>query len=185
MPQSGLTNRGKVKISTGFITSRPTASFSNSSPGPMDYCPEKIKNPSPAFTIGTKHKHLEIPTHPVGPNQYYLPCTIGNKNYQTSIKNAPQFSLAGRNKFMSITYGMDSSPSKLYYPSLDHVKAKSPKWTMVGRHYLPEMDKTTPGPNAYSSHKVTFNSRSAPKFSMGIRHSEFCSSGFTNPLDQE
>lgn len=185
MPQSGLTNRGKVKISTSFITSRPRTSISNPGPGPMDYFPEKMKNSSPAFRIGIKHKHLELPSHPVGPNQYILPCTIGNKNYQTSIKTAPQYSLAGRNKFMSITYGMESSPSKLYYPSLEHVKTRPPKWTMVGRHYLPEMDKTTPGPNAYSSHNVTFNLRSAPKFSLGIRHSEFCSSGFSNQDEQE
>lgn len=150
----------------------------------MDYSPEKYKNSSPAYTIGTKHKHLEIPAHPVGPNQYNLPCTIGKRNIQASIKNAPQYSLSGRNKFMSITYGMDSSPSKLYYPSLEHVKANPPRWTIVGRHYLPEMDKTTPGPNAYDSQRVTFNLRSAPKFSMGIRHSEFCSTGFSNKDDE-
>ena len=32
-----------------------------------------------------------------------------------------------------------------------------------------------PGPGAYSPEKVTMNKPSAPKFSMGIRHSEYIS----------
>lgn len=33
----------------------------------------------------------------------------------------------------------------------------------------------TPGPGAYSPEEVTMNKPSAPKFSMGIRHSEYIS----------
>lgn len=150
----------------------------------MDYCPEKYKHASPAYTIGTKHKHLEVPPHPVGPNQYSLPCTIGHKNFQTSIKSSPQYSLSGRSKFMSITYGMDDSQAKLYFPSLNFVKANSPKWTLVGKHYLPEMSQRIPGPNAYNSKNFNLNLRSTPKFSMGVRHSEFCSTGFASKDDE-
>ena len=64
------------------------------SPGPNSYNDEILHNRGPAYTIGSKHKHLEIPTHPVGPNQYNLPNTIGNVNVSTRIKTAPKFTIS-------------------------------------------------------------------------------------------
>ena len=54
---------------------------------------------------------------------------------------------------MSITYGMDDTPTHLYYPGLDFVKTKSPGYTITGRHYLPEMNTRIPG--YYCSHNIT------------------------------
>ncbi len=66
--------------------------------GPGHYAPEKYGNISkpgvPAFSFSSRHKHLEIPTHPVGPNQYTVPNTIGHVNYVTNIKNSPAFSIS-------------------------------------------------------------------------------------------
>lgn len=43
----------------------------------------------------------------------------------------------------------------------------------ANNHYF-FLDATMkPGPGAYSPEKVYFNKKAAPKFSMGIRHSEF------------
>jgi hypothetical protein len=64
-----------------------------------------------------------------------------------------------------------------YNPSYDFVKPHVPKWSMTGRHYLPEMTKNTPGPNVYKTEEVTIPFRRAPKVSMGVRYSEFCSIG--------
>lgn len=65
-------------------------------PGPGKYRPEDFKNNAPAYTIGTKHKHLEIPSHPVGPNQYSIHNTIGHHNMVSNIKNGPKFSISCR-----------------------------------------------------------------------------------------
>lgn len=78
---------------------------------------------------------------------------------------------------MSITYGMDETPTRLYNPELDAVKTRPPKWTIAGRNYMPEMDKNIPGPNCYNSGNVKAHLRSQPAVTMGIRHSEFCSTG--------
>ena len=78
---------------------------------------------------------------------------------------------------MSITYGMDETPSHLYYPELDFVKTKSPRYTITGRHYLPEMNTRIPGPGRYYNENVNVHLRTAPKVTMGIRHSELCSTG--------
>ena len=66
-------------------------------PGPGRYQPENYKDKAPAFTIGSKHKHLEIPAHPVGPNQYSIPNTIGHHNLTSNIKNGPKFTLGCKN----------------------------------------------------------------------------------------
>lgn len=63
----------------------------------------------------------------------------------------------------------------LYYPNLDFVKQNLPKWTIVGRNYMPNVcSAVTPGPNQYKADYVKHKPRSA---TMGIRHSEFCSTG--------
>ncbi|CAF0812398.1 unnamed protein product, partial [Brachionus calyciflorus] len=183
LPSSEITIKGRVKIPSCYITSRPQNNNSSDTPGPQKYAPEKYYYSGPKITIGSKHKHLDIPVHPVGPNAYNLPNTIGNTNVKSNIKTAPKVSLSGRNNFMSITYGMEKSPTTLYYPSLNQVKTSPPRWTLTGRHYLPEMDKNTPGPNRYKSEAV--NLRSAPAITMGIRHSEFCSTGFPIKDDHE
>ena len=67
------------------------------SPGPAAYAPEKHQDPMksnrPAYSLGIKHRHLEVSSHPVGPNQYEIKNTIGNYNYSTKIQNSPSFSI--------------------------------------------------------------------------------------------
>ncbi len=62
-------NRGREASPTPHIVSRPKDYSLYVGPGPAHYSPERIKSSAPAFTIGVKHKHLELPVHPVGPNQ--------------------------------------------------------------------------------------------------------------------
>jgi hypothetical protein len=100
---------------------------------------------------------------------------------------------------MSTTFGMGESANKLYYPNVDQVKQSQPKWTISGefsgvfrknfmqnilnywfkyskgRNRMPDLDRTLPGPNQYKPKPVHL--RSAPRFSMGVRHSEFAYTG--------
>ncbi len=77
---------------------------------------------------------------------------------------------------MDTTFGMtDNTNSKLYAYDIDKIKGSTPKWTMLGRNFLPEVSNQTPGPNRYRSESVNLHKRTPPKFSMGIRHSELCS----------
>ena len=53
-------------------------------------------------------------------------------------------------------------------------------WEILTRHCnIPPSQRAestnNPGPGVYSPEKVTVNKPSAPKFSMGIRHSEYIS----------
>lgn len=75
---------------------------------------------------------------------------------------------------MSTTYGMGESADQMYYPKIDFIKSDAPKWTIAGKNYMPSMDSRIPGPKYYPplSHL-----KSSPQVSMGIRHSEFCSTG--------
>ena len=65
-------NRGRDTSPTPRIVSRPKEYSLYVGPGPADYAPERIKSSAPAYTIGVKHKQLEIPVHPVGPNQVFF-----------------------------------------------------------------------------------------------------------------
>ncbi len=56
-----------------------------------------------------------------------------------------------------------------------------PKWSIAGRHYLPDKKINTPGPNVYKPEEVKISSKQAPRISMGIRYSEFCSTGHLSP----
>lgn len=41
--------------------------------------------------------------------------------------------IKARQKFMSITYGMDETPTRLYNPNIDTIKTTPPKWTISGK----------------------------------------------------
>jgi hypothetical protein len=86
---------------------------------------------------------------------------------------------------MSITYGMDNSPNKLYNYDIDKIKTKSPKWTIAGRNYIPEMSNRIPGPNQYNTEKCKVVYRSPPSITMGIRHSELCSTGLPSHFESD
>lgn len=77
---------------------------------------------------------------------------------------------------MSTTFGMNQSAPRLYYPDIDVIKNKQPKWTIAGKNYPPEMALRIPGPNQYKADSKQVQ-RNPPAFTMGIRHSEFCSTG--------
>lgn len=179
-PDAHITRVGREKGPAYAIASRPKEYSLWSSPGPSQYAPERHVDPAatraPAYTIGSKHKHLEIPAHPVGPNQYSLKNTIGNRNFPTNIKTAPAFSMSSRTNFMSTTYGMMHAAPRLYYPDIDVIKTKPPKYSIAGRNYPPEMSLRIPGPNQYKADS-TLVKRRAPAVTMGIRHSEYCSTG--------
>ena len=126
---------GRYKSPAYAITSRPKEYSLWTGPGPNAYdvlASYKQFN-GPAFTMGSKHKHLEIPAHPVGPNQYNLPNTIGNTNYSTRVKTAPKYTMSSRHHFNSITYGTDASPSRLYNYDDHVIKPSPPKYTMAGK----------------------------------------------------
>ena len=132
-----MNTNGKHKSPAHAIASRPKEYSLWTGPGPNAYdvlLSMTKHNHGPAFTIGSKHKHLEVPTHPVGPNQYSLPNTIGNTNFSTRIKTAPKFTMSSRHNFMSTTYGTESSPAHLYNYDDHVIRPSPPKFTMAGKH---------------------------------------------------
>lgn len=52
-------------------------------------------------------------------------------------------------------------------------KRKAPAYSMNSRNFMPGDSTQKPGPGAHSPEKVVANKPTAPRFSLGIRHSEF------------
>lgn len=131
-----MQTNGKYKSPEYPLSSRPKEYSLWTGPGPNAYdvlLHSRKQFKGPEFTIGTKHKHLEVPVHPVGPNQYSLPNTIGNTNFSTRIKTAPKFTMSSRYNFMSTTFGMESSPGHLYKYDDHVIRPSPPKYTMAGK----------------------------------------------------
>ena len=109
------------------------------------------------------------------PNSYTLPPLLGPK--VPTKPSFPAYSMAGRAHTGSFSEDLAKSPGPGRYNIVapDVYSKRSPAYSMLGRNYIPEKSTNTPGPGAYSPEKVTLNKPSAPKYSMGIRHSEYIS----------
>jgi len=187
-PDPRVIKTGRAHVPACHLAGRPKEYSLWATPGPGAYKPETHNPPDkpsiPAYTIAARHKELSSTTDNVGPNSYMLPSTISNKNFSAKIKTAPAFSIASRTKFNSITFGMDEIPTRLYQPKVEAIKVKPPSWTIIGRNYPPSSDDKKPGPSNYYAENVKLHLRSPPKVSMGIRHSEFCTTGLPAHQDQ-
>jgi len=162
------------------LYSRPKDPKVFSTPGPGRYSPEKAgqtayyKAASYSFGARTKgSKHDKSPA----PNNYSLPSILGGKSI--AVTSAPNYSMTGRSKIGACDEDLSKTPGpgtyKVVEPSV--YKKKDPLYSMTGRNQLPSDSTLKPGPGAHSPEKVIINKDQAPKFSFGIKHSEY-----TTPL---
>lgn len=107
------------------------------------------------------------------PNTYTLPAMLGSKVPNRFASAA--YSMAGRGLTGGFADDLAKTPGPGRYNAItpDTYTRRSPAYSMLGRSYLPGDSTIKPGPGAYSPEKVYVNKTSAPKFSMGIRHSEY------------
>lgn len=127
------------------------------------------------------------------PNSYQLPPLLGPK-VPNKLSSAA-YSMAYRSTTGAFSEDLAKTPGPGHYNAVapnTYVK-KAPAYSMLSRSYMPGgeyvlflsrcidriqytviTDSTQkPGPGAHSPEKVTCNKKSTPKYSLGIRHSEY------------
>lgn len=145
-------------------------------PSPGAYSPEKVhpqgERNAPAYSMGTRTRFRKRDATP-SPNSYTLPALMGAKI--PNKKASAAFSMTRRSQTGCFSEDLARTPGPGRYNTLEpHVtKPKAPAYSLLGRNNLPGDSTQKPGPGAHMPEKVKVNGKSAPSFSLGIRHSEF------------
>ncbi|XP_042329931.1 outer dense fiber protein 3-like protein 1 [Sceloporus undulatus] len=144
-------------------------------PAPNEYYIEKIhpiEEPNaPAYTIGVRTRYWENSPTP-GPNRYTLPGTLGPG---LPVKpSAPCLSMATSASVWSYAKDPIKGPGPAMYtiPEPDVYLHRQPAHS-ISQRLTPSIKDSTPGPLDYSVELVTAHKPRAPRFSLGIRHSEY------------
>lgn len=154
---------GRTSMRQSFVT-----------PGPGHYAPEKRADPSftgaACYSFGMRTKKFTHDSTP-SPSAYVLPPHIGSG----ARSSAPAYSMTGRSKIGSFHEDLKKTPGPGSYktPVPGVYKYKSPAYSMNGRNYLPTDTTQKPGPGTYVPEKVVCHKKVPPKFSFGVRHSEY------------
>ncbi|XP_071792116.1 ciliary microtubule associated protein 1A-like [Asterias amurensis] len=183
---SRLTRTGKSGDPHYSVYSRPRDVRVFSTPGPGRYSPEKAgqnayrKAASYSFGARTKgSKHDKSPA----PNNYSLPSILGGKS--SAVNSAPNYSMTGRSKIGAVDEDLSKTPGPGTYrvvePSI--YKKRDPLYSMTGRNTMPSDSTQKPGPGGHCPEKVIINKPQAPKFSFGVRHSEYTTPMISEPSD--
>ncbi|KAH0619842.1 hypothetical protein JD844_014183 [Phrynosoma platyrhinos] len=144
-------------------------------PAPNEYYIEKIhpiEEPNaPAYTIGVRTRYWENSPTP-GPNSYTLPGTLGPR---LPVKpSAPCLSMASSASVWGYAKDLVKGPGPAMYtiPEPDVYLHRQPAHS-ISQRLNPSSKDDTPGPPDYSVELVTVHKPRAPRFSLGIRHSEY------------
>ncbi|KAJ7311241.1 hypothetical protein JRQ81_006855 [Phrynocephalus forsythii] len=144
-------------------------------PAPNEYYVEKIhpiKEPNaPAYTIGLRTQYWENSPYPA-PNRYTLPATLGPR---LPVKpSAPCLSMASSASVWSYAKDLVRGPGPAMYtiPEPDVYLRHQPAYS-ISQRLNPSSRDYTPGPPDYKAEVVNLHKPRAPRFSLGIRHSEY------------
>ncbi|XP_073475349.1 ciliary microtubule associated protein 1A-like [Aquarana catesbeiana] len=173
---ANITMRGKDGTPAYSLYGRPKDLKTFRIPGPGSYAPEHAEKyayrSAPKYSIGARTKTFSNDQTP-GPTTYTLPSMLGPKIINKS--SAPNFSMTGRSKIGSFHEDLQKTPGPGTYRVVEPstYKYKPPQYSMTARNSLPGDTTQKPGPGAYSPEKVFLSRPQAPRFSFGIRHSEY------------
>lgn len=144
-----------------------------STPGPGTYAPES-SGPSayykaPVYSLSGRTKGQKSDANPA-PNKYSFDITK-----QSRAKSAPKWSFGSRHSIGHFTEDLARTPGPAVYTAIDpsKVKGNAPQYSMTARNNLPGDGTQKPGPGAHSPEKVYVTKNIRPKYSFGIRHSEY------------
>jgi len=144
-------------------------------PGPGTYSPEKVSNAyksAPSYSLSARTKGQVTQSSP-GAAAYVLPVQIGN-NVKTKV-SAPAYSMTSRHGIGGFSEDLKKTPGPGTYRPIDPsvYRVRQPIYSMTGRNLQPGDSTKKPGPGAHSPEKVNINKSHPPKFSFGVRHSEY------------
>ncbi|XP_062998678.1 protein CIMAP1C [Elgaria multicarinata webbii] len=144
-------------------------------PAPNEYYVEKIhplEEPNaPAYTIGVRTRYWESNPFPA-PNRYTLPGTLGPRLPVKAC--APCLSMASSASVWSYAKDLVRGPGPAMYtiPEADIYLHHQPAYS-ISQRFNPSSKDYTPGPPDYNAEQVTAHKPRAPRFHLGIRHSEY------------
>ncbi|XP_040199101.1 outer dense fiber protein 3-like [Rana temporaria] len=173
---ANITIRGKVGTPAYSLYGRPKDLNAFSTPGPGSYVIESAEKyayrSAPKYSLGSRTRTFSNDQTP-GPAAYTLPPVLGPEIVSKS--SAPNFSMIGRSKIGSFHEDLQKTPGPGTYRTVEPstYKYKPPKYSMTARNSLPGDTTQKPGPGAHSPEKVHLSQRQAPRFSFGMRHSEY------------
>jgi len=165
-----MTRQGGDGAPAYSLHGRPKMAKPLATPAPGHYRPERRRNSASGYSFGMRTKTFTHDSTP-SPSAYTIPSYVGSG----ARSSAPAYSMTGRSKIGSFHEDLRRTPGpgsyKTIIPSV--YKYKSPTYSMNGRNYLPNDATKKPGPGTYTPEKVVVNRDIAPKFSFGVRHSEY------------
>ncbi|XP_061451412.1 protein CIMAP1C [Rhineura floridana] len=144
-------------------------------PAPNEYYVEKIhplEEPNaPAYTMGLRTHYWENSRNPA-PNSYSLPRMLGPR--LPVNQSAPCLSMASSASVWGYAKDLVRGPGPAMYtiPMPDIYLHHQPAYSMSQR-FSPSSKDQTPAPPDYNAELVTADKPRAPRFSLGIRHSEY------------
>ncbi|XP_065906296.1 ciliary microtubule associated protein 1A-like [Dysidea avara] len=145
-------------------------------PAPGQYSPEKAhpqgEAHAPCYSMSSRTRYRKRDSNPSA-NSYNLPQLLGSK--VPNKKSSASYSMTSRLANGGFSEDLSKTPGPGQY---DHTNPniyvrKAPFYSMLGRSYIPGDSTQKPGPGAHYPERVYINKRSPPKFSMGIRHSDY------------
>jgi len=90
-------------------------------------------------------------------------------------RQPPSYSIYGRSKKGGFDEDFKKTPGPGTYGAVDTnaYMTKKPQYSLIGRNMPPGDSSLKPGPGAHAPETVTAHKKSSPKFSFGIRHSDY------------
>lgn len=177
LPKPTVSRVGKDGTPSYSIYSRPKELEMFNYPGPGSYSHQWMRSltrpRAPAYTFGSNALYRSADANP-GPNVYTIPPSLG-KTIESRLRQAPSHSIFGRSKVGNFYDDIKKTPGPGAYTvsNTNQYKTKSAEYSIIGRNVMPGDGTIKPGPGAHSPERVTIHQRHEPRYSFGIRHSDY------------
>eukprot|EP00794_Sanderia_malayensis_P012711 gene12711-14016_t len=169
-----MTKEGKDNAPAYSLYGRQNGQSNFQTPAPGNYMPEKYPIPNdrkaPSYSLRGRMRFGRDDQRPAA-NAYTLPSLIG-PNCPVRL-SAAAHSISGRPKIGAYYEDLQKTPGPGSYKVTDLVLLSSPAYSIKGRPFDGREKTHVPGPGQYSPEKVWVHKKNGPKFSFGIRHSEY------------
>jgi len=145
-------------------------------PGPGRYnnqtCHPQGERHAPKYSMGSRTKYRRSDAFPAA-NSYSLPQLIGPKIPSATASNA--YSMTSRTEIGSFKQDLAKTPGPARYSVVQQntYKRKAAEFSMLARRFVPGDKTKKPGPGTHWPEAVKIHKPSVPKYSMGVRHSEY------------
>ncbi|XP_063170385.1 protein CIMAP1C [Candoia aspera] len=168
-----LSRVGIWRPASFFMQQRGKSTNVVSTPAPNEYHVEKVhptdEPNTPAYTIGERTPYWLNSPNP-SPNKYTLPGTLGPRLPNKTA--APYLSMTSCAPGRDYMLRKGPGPAAYTIPEPDVYLQHQPSYT-ISQRFIPSTKEHTPGPPDYNAEQVTVHKPRAPRFSLGVRHSEY------------